>query len=296
MIVNNILDLIGNTPVLNLKNIGFGNVFAKLEYFNPTSSVKDRASFFMIKDALDRGLINSKTTIIEPTSGNTGIALAMICAQMGFKIILTMPESMSLERRRILTAYGANLVLTPPNLGMNGAVEKAIELTKEIENSFMPSQFENISNVYAHETTTAQEIIKDFKDLDYFVCGFGTGGTISGVGKVLKQTFKNIKIIAVEPESSPLLSSGKFGPHKIQGIGANFIPKILDKSVIDDIILVKDSDAIGTANKLAKHGILCGISSGANVFASTQINDKNAKILTVIADSGDRYLSTGIFD
>ncbi|EAH8149358.1 cysteine synthase A [Campylobacter coli] len=290
-------ELIGNTPIIQLEKFG-ANLFAKCEFLNPSHSIKDRAAFEMIQDALSEGKIDSKTVIVEATSGNTGIALAMICADLGLQFIAVMPESMSLERRKMITLFGAKLELTPANLGMKGAVDKANEILKNTPNSFMPSQFENLANKNAHRKTTALEILNDLdNDLDIFVAGFGTGGTISGVGEILKEKLDKIHIVAVEPLASPLLSRGEAGSHKIQGIGANFIPSILNKDIIDEIITVSNEDAINTARELARNGLMVGISSGANVFAASILAKKfpDKKILTMLNDTAERYLSTDLF-
>ncbi len=290
-------ELIGNTPIIQLEKFG-ANLFAKCEFLNPSHSIKDRAAFEMIQNALNEGKIDSKTIIVEATSGNTGIALAMICADLGLQFIAVMPESMSLERRKMITLFGAKLELTPANLGMKGAVDKANEILKNTPNSFMPSQFENLANKNAHRKTTALEILNDLdNDLDIFVAGFGTGGTISGVGEILKEKLNKIHIVAVEPLASPLLSRGEAGSHKIQGIGANFIPSILNKDIIDEIITVSNEDAINTARELAKNGLMVGISSGANVFAASILAKKfpDKKILTMLNDTAERYLSTDLF-
>ncbi|EDO6595500.1 cysteine synthase A [Campylobacter coli] len=290
-------ELIGNTPIIQLEKFG-ANLFAKCEFLNPSHSIKDRAAFEMIQNALNEGKIDSKTVIVEATSGNTGIALAMICADLGLQFIAVMPESMSLERRKMITLFGAKLELTPANLGMKGAVDKANEILKNTPNSFMPSQFENLANKNAHRKTTALEILNDLdNDLDIFVAGFGTGGTISGVGEILKETLDKIYIVAVEPLASPLLSRGEAGSHKIQGIGANFIPSILNKDIIDEIIAVSNEDAINTARELARNGLMVGISSGANVFAASILAKKfpDKKILTMLNDTAERYLSTDLF-
>lgn len=290
-------ELIGNTPIIQLEKFG-ANLFAKCEFLNPSHSIKDRAAFEMIQNALNEGKIDSKTVIVEATSGNTGIALAMICADLGLQFIAIMPESMSLERRKMITLFGAKLELTPANLGMKGAVDKANEILKNTPNSFMPSQFENLANKNAHRKTTALEILNDLdNDLDIFVAGFGTGGTISGVGEILKEKLDKIYIVAVEPLASPLLSKGEAGSHKIQGIGANFIPSILNKDIIDEIITVSNEDAINTARELARNGLMVGISSGANVFVASILAKKfpDKKILTMLNDTAERYLSTDLF-
>ena len=302
-IANNLTELVGNTPMvrINKLNTGEANVFAKLEYFNPANSVKDRAALQMIVDAEHDGKINKDTLIIEPTSGNTGIGLAMICAIRGYKIILTMPESMSVERRMLLSAYGAELVLTPAAEGMQGAVKKAQELHQQYPNSFIPSQFDNPSNPKAHELTTAEEIWKDTDGkIDIIVAGAGTGGTISGCAKTLKAKNPSIKAVAVEPFSSQVLAGGQAGPHKIQGIGANFAPKNFAAELIDEIIPVKNEDAIDMTKKLpSTEGILSGISGAANIWAAIELSkrpeNKGKNIVTIIPDCGDHYLSCGIF-
>ena len=302
-IANNLTELVGNTPMvrINKLNTGEANVFAKLEYFNPANSVKDRAALQMIVDAEHDGKINKDTLIIEPTSGNTGIGLAMICAIRGYKIILTMPESMSVERRMLLSAYGAELVLTPAAEGMQGAVKKAQELHQQNPNSFIPSQFDNPSNPKAHELTTAEEIWKDTDGkIDIIVAGAGTGGTISGCAKTLKAKNPSIKAIAVEPFSSQVLAGGQAGPHKIQGIGANFIPKNFAAELINEIIPVKNEDALEMTKKLpSTEGILSGISGAANIWAAIELSkrpeNKGKNIVTIIPDCGDHYLSCGIF-
>lgn len=302
-IANNLTELVGSTPMvrINKLNTGGGNIFVKLEYFNPANSVKDRAALQMIVDAEHDGKINKDTLIIEPTSGNTGIGLAMICAIRGYKIILTMPESMSVERRMLLSAYGAELVLTPAAEGMQGAVKKAQELHQQNPNSFIPSQFDNPSNPKAHELTTAEEIWKDTDGkIDIIVAGAGTGGTISGCAKTLKAKNPSIKAIAVEPFSSQVLAGGQAGPHKIQGIGANFIPKNFAAELIDEIIPVKNEDALEMTKKLpSTEGILSGISGAANIWAAIELSkrpeNKGKNIVTIIPDCGDHYLSCGIF-
>lgn len=306
-IKKNLTDLIGNTPLLELSNYEKAEtldatVVAKLEYFNPLSSVKDRVGYALIKDAEDKGLINKDTTLIEPTSGNTGVGLSFVAAARGYRIILTMPETMSIERRKLLAALGAELVLTEGSKGMKGAIEKADELHKEIKNSYIPGQFVNPANPAIHKATTAQEIWNDTDGkVDIFVAGVGTGGTITGVGEGLKEHNPNVKIVAVEPASSPVLSQGKAGPHKIQGIGAGFVPDILNTNVIDEIIPVENDDAFATSRSLAKHeGLLVGISSGAAVYAAAQLakrpENKGKVIVALLPDTGERYLSTGLFD
>ena len=296
-VANNITEIIGSTPMLKIKDFG-ENLYAKAEFLNPGYSIKDRIAFAMLNEALKSGKISKNSVIIEPTSGNTGVGLAMVAAALGLKAIFTMPSSMSKERQLMLKAYGAQLELTEPSLGMKGAVDKANELAKNLANSFIPSQFDNKENPKIHYETTAKEILEQMDGkIDYFVAGFGTGGTISGVGKALKEKNPNVKIIAVEPAASPLLSEGKAGPHAIQGIGANFIPDNLDKSVIDEILTVANEDAINTTKKLAQsQGVLVGISSGANVFAASKFTAANLNVVTILADTGTRYFSTGIFE
>lgn len=295
-VANNILDLIGNTPLvkINRMNEGGAVILAKLEKQNPAGSVKDRPALNMIEDAEKKGLINKDTVIIEPTSGNTGIGLAMVCAVRGYRMILTMPETMSEERRKLLKAYGAELVLTEGSKGMQGAVDKANELHREIKNSFIPQQFSNPANSASH-LTTAEEIWQDTDGkVDIIVAGVGTGGTISGIARVLKEKNSNIKAVAVEPLSSPLLSKGQAGPHAIQGIGANFVPENFDRNVIDEIFTVSNDDAIDTARKIAtQEGILCGISSGAALYAAIEYSKKyeGKVIVAILPDTGERYLS-----
>lgn len=302
-IYNNIAELIGGTPLLRLQRIndGYAQVLAKLESFNPGGSLKDRIGYSMIDAAEREGLINADTVIIEPTSGNTGIALAMVCAAKGYNLILTMPETMSIERRSLLKGYGAKLVLTPGTEGMKGAIRKAEELAAETQNSFIPQQFKNPANPKIHSETTAEEIWNDTDgNVDIFVGGVGTGGTITGVGQVLKPRKKDLKIIAVEPAASPVLSGGMPGPHKIQGIGAGFVPEILDVDVIDQIIKVSEQDAVNTAKRLMKEeGISGGISSGAAAYAAISLSrleeNRGKTIVVVLPDTGERYLSTILF-
>jgi cysteine synthase A len=301
---NNVTELIGNTPLVKLNNASVNGttVLGKCEFMNPSHSVKDRIGNNMIKDALKKGLINDKTTIIEPTSGNTGIALASVCAALGIKLILTMPSSMSLERRRLLKALGADLVLTEPEKGMKGAVDKAVELGAEIKDSFIPQQFANPANPEVHRLTTAKEILSDTDGkVDIVVVAIGTGGSITGISEVLKEHNPDVKVIAVEPEASPVLSGGKPGPHKIQGIGAGFVPEVLNTNIYDEVVQVSNEDAIATSRDLAKsEGILVGISAGANVYVSTQIaqreENKGKTIVTILCDTGERYLSAGLYD
>lgn len=302
---NNITELIGNTPLVKLQNASDASgatVLGKCEFMNPSHSVKDRIGTNMIKSALEKGLINETTTVIEPTSGNTGIALASVCASLGIKLILTMPASMSIERRRLLKALGAELVLTEPEKGMKGAIEKANELAEATPNSFIPQQFANEANPDIHRKTTAQEILNDTDGkIDILVAAIGTGGTITGTGEVLKAHNPNIQIIAVEPEASPVLSGGKPGPHKIQGIGAGFVPDVLNTKVYDEVVQVSNDDAIATSRKLAQtEGLLVGISAGANVYIASQIaarpENKGKTIVTILCDTGERYLSSGLYD
>ncbi len=305
-IAKSLTDLIGNTPLLELVNYGKANglnatLLAKLEYFNPGGSVKDRIGYAMIKDAEERGIINSDTVIIEPTSGNTGVGLALTAAARGYRLILTMPETFSIERRKLLAALGAELVLTPGPDGMPGAIKKAEALVSEIKNSFMPQQFNNPANPEYHRKTTAEEIWKDTDGkLDIFVAGVGTGGTITGVGEVLKQRNPGIKIIAVEPDDSPVLSGGQKGPHKIQGIGAGFVPEVLNLRIIDEIFRVENESAFEASRKLAKsEGLLAGISSGAALYAASEVSkrpeNKGKTIVVLLPDTGERYLSTELF-
>lgn len=291
-----IIDIIGNTPLLHLKGT---NIYAKLEYFNPMHSVKDRPSLFMIEGAEKAGILKPGGTIIEPTSGNTGIGLAYIGSQKGYRTIMVMPSSMSAERQKLMRALGAELVLTEPSGGMAAAVAKAKELAETIPGSFIPMQFANPDNARAHYETTANEILADMDSIDYAVLTVGSGGTLTGIGRALKQANPGIKVIAVEPAESPLLSGGQAAPHKIQGIGANFIPTLLDQSIIDQVITVKGDEAIQAARKAAKdYGTLIGISSGAALAASLKIASENpsANIVTLFPDTGERYLSTELFD
>ncbi|MCY6484718.1 cysteine synthase A [Clostridium aestuarii] len=306
-IAKNLTELIGNTPLVELGNYKKnnklnGNLIAKVEYFNPAGSVKDRVGFAMLEEAEKKGIINKDTVIIEPTSGNTGVGLALTAAIKGYKLLITMPESMSLERRKMLKVYGAELVLTPASQGMKGAIEKAEELNREIENSFIPQQFNNPVNADAHEKTTAEEIWRDTDGkVDVFVAGVGTGGTITGVARGLKKKNPNIKIVAIEPETSAVLSGEKAGPHKIQGIGAGFIPGVLDTNVIDEIVKVSNDDSYETAREIAKvEGLLVGISSGAALYAAKEIakkeENKDKNIVVLLPDTGSRYLSTDLFE
>lgn len=298
---NTILDLVGNTPIIQLRRLpapDSADVWAKLESANPGGSIKDRIAKAMIEDAEESGLLESGQTIVEPTSGNTGIGLAMTAAVKGYPLTLTMPDTMSAERRALLAAFGAELVLTPGDQGMKGAIEKAEELARE-RGYFMPQQFDNPANPEIHRRTTAAEILAQAGDLDAFVGGVGTGGTITGVGEILKDSLRDILIVAVEPLGSPVLSGGKAGKHKIQGIGAGFVPAVLNQAVIDEIITVDDTDAADTARRLAREeGILAGISSGAAAWAALQVAQRlgpGKLVVTVLPDTGERYLSTGLF-
>jgi cysteine synthase A len=300
---NNITELIGETPMVKLNRIverESADIYVKLESFNPGGSVKDRIANYMIEMAEKEGELQEGGTIIEPTSGNTGIGLAMIGAAKGYEVIMVMPDTMSLERRNLLKAYGAKLILTPGEKGMKGAIEKAAQLTENNKNYFMPQQFDNSNNPEIHTKTTAMEIMDQMdNDIDAFVAGVGTGGTITGVGQELKKKIEKIKIIAVEPINSPVLSGGTPSPHKIQGIGAGFIPNILDTKIYDDVFKIKDEDAMHTARLLAtKEGILSGISSGAAVYAAIQLAKElgeGKKIVVIAPDTGERYLSTTLF-
>ena len=303
--IKSVLDLIGNTPMLKLVKLaveGQAEVWAKLEGFNPGGSVKDRPALAMIEDAEKKGRLRKGMKIVEPTSGNTGIGLAMVAAVKGYPVVLTMPESMTIERRRLLEAYGAELVLTPADKGMKGAIAKADELVASSREYFKPDQFSNPANPAAHRRTTAKEILKFMgaKKIDAFVAGIGTGGTITGVGEVLRKKFKNIKIFAVEPAASPVLSGGQPGAHTIQGIGAGFVPSILNTKVYDEIIQVTNDQAADTALRLAREeGLLVGISSGAACWAALQVAarfGKGKRVVTIFPDVGERYLTTGVFD
>jgi cysteine synthase A len=305
MIASNIEELIGNTPLVKINTLSQESgttILGKCEFMNPTSSVKDRIAFNMINQALDAGVIDADTTIIEPTSGNTGIGLAAVCAAKGLKLLLTMPESMSVERRKLLTHLGAKLVLTPASEGMGGAIAKADALEKELSNAKVLQQFNNPSNPDVHRKTTALEILKDCdENLDIFVAAVGTGGTLTGTSEVLKASLPNLVAIAVEPSSSAVLGGGKAGPHKIQGIGAGFIPSILNTSIYDDIITVSDEESFAMARKIAKEeGLLIGISAGANLHAANLVasrpENKGKTIVTVLCDTAERYLSTELFD
>ena len=304
-IAANITELIGNTPLVHLNSpskISGATILGKCEFMNPTSSVKDRIGFNMIKTAMDEGKIIKETLIIEPTSGNTGIALASICAALDLKLTLTMPESMSIERRNLLHALGANLVLTPASQGMKGAIDEANTLHQNTPNSIVLQQFSNPANPQVHRETTAQEILRDTDGkVDIFVAAVGTGGTITGTGEALRAVLPNVQIIAVEPKESCVLSGGKAGPHKIQGIGAGFIPEVLNTTLYNEVVMVSNDDAIATAKKLARdEGILVGISAGANVYAAIEIasrpENKGKTVVTILCDTAERYLSTALFE
>lgn len=302
-VVDTITDLIGKTPLIRLQRLvkpGMADIYVKVEFFNPGGSVKDRIAWGMIKDAEERGVLRPGGTIIEPTSGNTGIGLAMIAAARGYRLLVVMPDSLSVERRMLMSAYGAEFVLTPGAEGMNGAITEAKRLLKENPDYFMPQQFENPANPEAHRKTTALELMEQLQDIHGFVAGIGTGGTITGIGEVLKARLPEIKIIGVEPASSPVISGGQPGPHKIQGIGAGFIPDILNKTILDQVVQVSNENAMDTARRLAREeGLLVGISSGAAVSAALQAASAlgEGKNLVVLApDTGERYLSTELFN
>ena len=304
MIAQNVTELIGKTPVIKLNKIfqKFGaNIFGKCEFMNPNSSIKDRIAMAMIFDGMKQGTITQNTTIVEATSGNTGVGLAGVCASLGLRLIIVMPSSMSIERRKVMAALGAKIELTAPEKGMKGALERAEELRNTYKNSLSLNQFDNKANVAIHKETTAKEILESFKDtsIDIFVAGVGTGGSLTGIGSVLKEKYKDIHIVAVEPASSPVLSGGVPAPHKIQGIGAGFVPSILDTKIFNEILQVTNEEAFGMARTIAsKEGLLVGISSGANVYAAKMLAKKypNANILTMLNDTGERYLSTELFE
>ncbi len=303
-IFNDITETVGRTPLVKINKLAKGTgaaVFAKLESFNPLSSVKDRVGFAMIKAAEDNGLINRDTVIVEPTSGNTGIALAFVCAAKGYRLVLTMPDTMSIERRKLLSIFGASLILTDGSKGMKGAIEEAERIQRKIKNSFMPQQFNNPANPEIHRKTTAEEIWADTDgSVDIFVAGVGTGGTITGVGEVLKERKPSVRIVAVEPAGSPVLSGGRSGPHKIEGIGAGFVPGVLNTSILDEVMTVTDEEAVIMSQRIMKEeGILVGISSGAAMFAALDIakqkESENKNIVVILPDTGERYLSTPLF-
>ena len=302
MIYKNALELIGGTPIVRLKNLeeeGMAELYIKLEGGNPGGSIKDRAALGMIEEAERKGILKKESVIIEPTSGNTGIAMALIGRLKGYRVIIVMPDTMSIERRGILKAHGAEIVLTEGALGMRGAIERADELSREMEGSFVPQQFTNAANPSKHYETTALEILEDLPELDAFVAGVGTGGTIMGVGRKLTEKIEEIKIYAVEPEGSPVLSGGRPGKHTIQGIGAGFVPEILEMDVIDEVMRVEDSEAFQVArDTAAKEGLLLGISSGANIAAAIRVAKelgKGKKVLTISPDGGEKYLSTALY-
>lgn len=298
MINNNVLDMIGNTPMIKLNNIGNSNLYVKLEKYNPAGSIKDRAVYYMVENLEKNGILKKGDVLVEATSGNTGIALSMIGSLKGYKVIIVMPETMSVERRTLMKAYGAKLILTDGSLGMKGSIEMMNKLLSENTNYISLKQFENEYNPLAHYETTGVEIYNQVKDIDIFVCGVGTGGTISGVGKYLKEKNPNIKVVAVEPEGSPVISKNKKGSHKIQGIGAGFIPKNYNKNVVDEVMTITDEESYKGVRIMAqKEGILVGISSGANIYAALKLCEMypNKKIVTVVPDGIDKYMSMGIF-
>ena len=298
MINNNVLDMIGNTPMIKLNNIGNSNIYVKLEKYNPAGSIKDRAVYYMVENLEKNGLLKKGDVLVEATSGNTGIALSMIGSLKGYKVIIVMPETMSVERRTLMKAYGAKFILTDGSLGMKGSIEKMNKLLSENSNYISLKQFDNEYNPLAHYETTGVEIYNQVKDIDIFVCGVGTGGTISGVGKYLKEQNPNIKVVAVEPEGSPVISKNKKGSHKIQGIGAGFIPKNYNKNVVDEVMTITDEESYKGVRIMAqKEGILVGISSGANIYAALKLCEMypDKKIVTVAPDGIDKYMSMGIF-
>ena len=298
MINNNVLDMIGNTPMIKLNNIGNSNLYVKLEKYNPAGSIKDRAVYYMVENLEKNGLLKKGDVLVEATSGNTGIALSMIGSLKGYKVIIVMPETMSIERRTLMKAYGAKLILTDGSLGMKGSIEKMNKLLSENSNYISLKQFDNEYNPLAHYETTGVEIYNQVKDIDIFVCGVGTGGTISGVGKYLKEQNPNIKVVAVEPEGSPVISKNKKGSHKIQGIGAGFIPKNYNENVVDEVMTITDEESYEGVRIMAqKEGILVGISSGANIYAALKLCEMypDKKIVTVAPDGIDKYMSMGIF-
>lgn len=298
MINNNVLDMIGNTPMIKLNNIGNSNIYVKLEKYNPAGSIKDRAVYYMVENLEKNGILKKGDVLVEATSGNTGIALSMIGSLKGYKVIIVMPETMSVERRTLMKAYGAKLILTDGSLGMKGSIEKMNKLLSENSNYISLKQFDNEYNPLAHYETTGVEMYNQVKDIDIFVCGVGTGGTISGVGKYLKEQNPNIKVVAVEPEGSPVISKNKKGSHKIQGIGAGFIPKNYNENVVDEVMTITDEESYKGVRIMAqKEGILVGISSGANVYAALKLCEMypDKKIVTVAPDGIDKYMSMGIF-
>ena len=302
MLYRNILEAIGHTPMVRLNRLAgerSAQVYAKLESFNPMHSVKDRVALSMIEAAERDGHLRPGMYVVEPTSGNTGIGLSMVCAAKGYRLVITMPETMSVERRRLMAAFGAEVVLTPGREGMTGAISRAEEMVRSDENAFMPQQFKNPANPEVHQRTTAEEILADLPDLDAFVSAVGTGGTITGVGRALKERKCDVELVAVEPSSSPVLSGGKPGPHRIQGIGAGFVPDTCDLSLIDRVLQVDDMEAVKHARELArKEGILCGISSGAALCGALHVAKElgpDAKVVVLLADTGERYLSTELF-